>query len=113
MPEFLDILAVVGGRAPRFRSFRLVLLVEAGTHLIVYALMCPYQMGERVPSGSRFPRRETLLQYPSHRVKKLLRSVTLGMLRSVGQRAPFLCIVNAAIAQGCDYLGRVKRECQI
>jgi glutamate-1-semialdehyde aminotransferase len=37
-------------------------LVEAGTHLIVDALMCPYRMGERV------------------RAKKLLRSVTQGML---------------------------------
>ena len=31
MPESLDILAAVGGLKPRFRAFRLVLLVEAGT----------------------------------------------------------------------------------
>ena len=41
-----------------FRSLRLVLLIEAGTHLIVDAVRCPYRMGERV------------------RALKLLRSVT-------------------------------------
>jgi hypothetical protein len=41
---------------------RLVILIEAGTHLIVDALMCPYRIGER------------------KRARKLLRSVTAGML---------------------------------
>lgn len=50
------------GTQPAFPKVRLVLLIEAGTHLIVDALMCPYRIGERV------------------RVKKLLRSVTQGML---------------------------------
>jgi len=56
----------------RFRAFRLVLLIEAGTHLIVDALMCPYRIGERV------------------RAKKLLRSVTSGMLLMWDARIAFL-----------------------
>lgn len=62
MPEFLAILAVVLEQDLRFRALRLVMLIEAGTHLIVDALICPYRMGERV------------------RAKKLLRSVSGGML---------------------------------
>lgn len=50
------------GTHAAFPKVRLVMLVEAGTHLIVDALMCPYPIGERV------------------RAKKLLRSVTAGML---------------------------------
>ena len=77
------------GTRAAFPKVRLVLLVEAGTHLIVDALMCPYHMGERV------------------RVKKLLRSVTLGMLLMWDRGLHSYAIVNATIAQGCDYLGRV------
>ena len=62
MRKFLDIQPAVLELEPLFRSLRLVLLIEAGTHLIVDALMCPYRIGERV------------------RVRKLLRSVTQGML---------------------------------
>ena len=36
------------GTQAAFPKARLVLLVEAGTHLIADALMCPYRMGERV-----------------------------------------------------------------
>ena len=50
------------GTRAAFPKVRLVLLIEAGTHLIVDALICPYRIGERV------------------KVKKLLRSVTQGML---------------------------------
>ena len=51
------------GRPSRhLRAFRVVMLIKAGTHLIVDALMCPYRIGERV------------------RAKKLLRSVSEGML---------------------------------
>lgn len=50
------------GTKAAFPKVRLVMLVQAGTHLIVDALMCPYRIGERV------------------RTKKLLRSVTEGML---------------------------------
>ncbi len=77
------------GTRAAFPKVRLVLLVEAGTHLIVDALMCPYHMGERV------------------RVKKLLRSVTLGMLLMWDRGLHSYAIINATIAQGCDYLGRV------
>lgn len=50
------------GTSSAFPKVRLVKLVEAGTHLIVDALMCLYRIGERV------------------RALKLLRSVTGGML---------------------------------
>lgn len=50
------------GTRAAFPKVRLVILVEAGTHLIFDALMCPYRIGERV------------------RALKLLRSVTSGML---------------------------------
>jgi hypothetical protein len=36
------------GTRAAFPKVRLVLLIEARTHLIVDALMCPYRMGERV-----------------------------------------------------------------
>ena len=49
------------------------MLVEAGTHLIVDALMCPYRIGERV------------------RALKLLRSVAPGMLLMWDARTTFLC----------------------
>jgi len=50
-----------GSRAA-FPKIRLVVLIEAGTHLIFDALICPYHMGERV------------------RALRLLRSVKGGML---------------------------------
>jgi len=68
---------------------RLVLLIEAGTHLIVDALMCPYRIGERV------------------RAKKLLRSVTQGMLLMWDRGLHSYAMVQATLFQGCDYLGRV------
>lgn len=68
----MDILVAGMELERRFRAFRLVLLIEAGTHLIVDALMCPYRIGERV------------------RAKKLLRSVTSGMLLMWDARIAFL-----------------------
>lgn len=50
------------GTTAAFPKVRLVILIEAGTHLIFDALMCPYRIGERV------------------RALKLLRSVQSGML---------------------------------
>lgn len=50
------------GTRAGFPKARLVILVEAGTHLIFDALMCPYKIGERV------------------RALKLWSSVTSGML---------------------------------
>jgi len=66
MLKSLVIQAAVLAPEQHFRAFRLVMLVEAGTHLIVDALMSPYRVGERV------------------RARKLLPSVTQGMLRRVG-----------------------------
>jgi hypothetical protein len=65
------------------------MLIEAGTHLIVDALMCPYRMGERV------------------RAKKLLRSVTQGMLLMWDRGLHSYPMVQATLATRCDYLGRV------
>jgi len=72
-----------------FPKVRIVLLLEAGTHLIVDALICPYRMGERV------------------RAKKLLRSVTQGMLLMWDRGLHSYAMVQATVATGCDYLGRV------
>lgn len=77
------------GTQPAFPKVRLVLLIEAGTHLIVDALMCPYRMGERV------------------RAKKLLRSVTAGMLLMWDRGLHSYRMVQATLAQKCHYLGRV------
>lgn len=89
MPECLVILAVVRVAEPPFRALRLVLLIEAGTDLIVDALMCPYCIGERV------------------RAKKLLRSVTEGMLLIWDRGLHSFAIVNATRLQGAHYLGGV------
>jgi hypothetical protein len=77
------------GTRAAFPKIRLVLLVEAGTHLIVDALMCPYRIGERV------------------RVKKLLRSVTSGMLLMWDRGLHSYQMVQATQKQGCHFLGRV------
>jgi hypothetical protein len=77
------------GTTAAFPKVRLVLLIEAGTHLIVDALMCPYRMGERV------------------RAKKLLRSLTQGMLLMWDRGLHSYGMVQATLATGCDYLGRV------
>lgn len=80
------------GTRAAFPKIRLVLLVEAGTHLIVDALMCPYRMGERV------------------RAKKLLRSVAQGMLLMWDRGLHSYAMVQATQKQGCDYLGRVPKN---
>lgn len=77
------------GTRAAFPKVRLVLLIEAGTHLIVDALMCPYRIGERV------------------RAKKLLRSVLQGMLLMWDRGLHSYTMVQATLKQGCDYLGRV------
>jgi len=92
MRKFLDIQPAVLELEPLFRSLRLVLLIEAGTHLIVDALMCPYRIGERV------------------RVRKLLRSVTQGMLLMWDRGLHSYAMVQATLAQKCDYLGRVPKN---
>ncbi len=80
------------GTRAAFPKIRLVLLIEAGTHLIVDALMCPYRMSERV------------------RAKYLLRSVTQGMLLMWDRGLHSYAMVQATQKQGCDYLGRVPKN---
>ena len=68
---------------------RLVILVEAETHLIFDALMCPYKIWERV------------------RALKLLRSVTPGMLLMWDRGLHSYAMVEATTSKGCEYLGRI------
>ena len=77
------------GTKAAFPKVRLVILIEAGTDLIVDALMCPYRMGERV------------------RALKLLRSVTSGMLLMWDRGLHSYAMVHATLARQCHYLGRV------
>jgi hypothetical protein len=77
------------GTMVAFPKVRLVILVEAGTHIIFDALMCPYRMGERV------------------RALKLLRSVQLGMLLMWDRGLHSYAMVQATLAKECDYLGRI------
>ena len=80
------------GTQAAFPKVRLVMLVEAGTHLIVDALICPYRIGERV------------------RAKKLLRSVAKGMLLMWDRGLHSYPMVNATLATGCHYLGRIPKN---
>src|SRR4028119_1012213 len=89
MPGFLVVPEAVRVRSQRSPFARLVILVEAGTHLIFDALICPYKMGERV------------------RALKLLRSVTAGMLLMWDRGLHSYAMVQATVSQGCDYLGRI------
>lgn len=77
------------GTVAAFPKVRLVILVEAGTHIIFDALMCPYRIGERV------------------RALRLLRSVTPGMLLMWDRGLHSYAMVQATVAKGCDYLGRI------
>lgn len=77
------------GNHAAYPKVRLVLLVEAGTHLITDALICPYRMGER------------------RRALKLLRSVGAGMLLMWDRGLHSFAMVQATLAQGSHYLGRV------
>jgi Insertion element 4 transposase N-terminal/Transposase DDE domain len=80
------------GTRAAFPKIRLVLLIEAGTHLIVDALRCPDRLGERV------------------RVKKLLRSVRSGMLLMWDRGLHSYQMVPATQRQGCHFLGRVPKN---
>lgn len=77
------------GTRAAFPKVRVVLLIEAGTHLITDVLICPYRMGERV------------------RALKLLRSVGESMLLMWDRGLHSYRMVNATLAKGCQYLGRV------
>jgi hypothetical protein len=76
---------VVLAQKQLFHSFRLVILVEAGTHIIFDALMCPYRIGERV------------------RALKLLPSVTSGMLLMWDRGLHSYAMVHSTVSKGCDY----------
>jgi len=89
MLGFLVVRVAVRVRERRFLASRLVILVEAGTHLILDALICPYKIGERV------------------RALKLLRSVTPGMLLMWDRGLHSYAMVSAAVSKGCEYLGRI------
>jgi Transposase DDE domain len=75
-----------------FPKARLVILVEAGTHLIVDALICPYKIGERV------------------RARKLLRSVEKGMLLMWDRGLHSYVMVKETLARGADFLGRMPKN---
>ncbi len=77
------------GTIAAFPKVRLVILVEAGTHIIFDALMCPYRMGERV------------------RALKLLRSVESGMLLMWDRGLHSYEMVHKTVSKGCEYLGRI------
>lgn len=77
------------GTRAAFPKARLVILVEAGTHLIFDALICPYKMGERV------------------RALRLLRSVTKEMLLMWDRGLHSYAMVSATLSKGSSYLGRI------
>jgi Insertion element 4 transposase N-terminal/Transposase DDE domain len=77
------------GTRAAFPKARLVILVEAGTHLIFDALICPYKMGERV------------------RALRLLRSVTKEMLLMWDRGLHSYAMVSAMLSKGSNYLGRI------
>ncbi len=77
------------GTQAAFPKIRLVILVEAGTHIIFDALMCPYRIGERV------------------RALKLLRSVTTGMILMWDRGLHSYAMVQTTVTKGCAYLGRI------
>ena len=89
MPGFLVGKGSRPGTRAAFPKARLVILLEAGTHLIFDALMCPYKMGERV------------------RALKLLRSVTVGMLLMWDRGKHSYAMVEATVSKGCEYVGRI------
>jgi Transposase DDE domain len=80
------------GTEASFPKARLVILVEAGTHLITDALLSPYRMGER------------------GRALKLLRSVGPGMLLMWDRGLHSFKMVKATQDRGSHYLGRVPKN---
>lgn len=80
------------GTKAAFPKVRLVLLVEAGTHLICDALISPYKIGERV------------------RVRKLLRSVNSQMLLMWDRGLHSFKMVKAVLDKKCHFLGRVPKN---
>ena len=89
MPGFLVVREAVRVGAPRSPLALLVILVEAGTHLIFDALICPYKMGERV------------------RALKLWSSVMPGMLLMWDRGLHSDAMVSATVSKGCEYWGLI------
>ena len=87
MPGFLVGKGSRPGTIAALPKVRLVILVEAGTHLIFDALICPYNMGERV------------------RALKLLPSVTQEILLMWNRGKHSYTMVEATASKGCDYVG--------
>jgi Insertion element 4 transposase N-terminal/Transposase DDE domain len=80
------------GTEASFPKARLVLLVEAGTHLITDALLSPYRMGER------------------RKALNLLRSVEPGMLLMWDRGLHSFKMVKATQERGRHFLGRVPKN---
>ena len=80
------------GTQASFPKARLVLLVEAGTHLITDASLSPYRMGER------------------RKALKLLRSVEPGMLLMWDRGLHSFKMVKATQERGSHFLGRVPKN---
>lgn len=80
------------GTEASFPKARLVLLVEAGTHLITDALLSPYRIGER------------------RKALKLLRSVEPGMLLMWDRGLHSFKMVKATQERGGHFLGRVPKN---
>ena len=80
------------GTEASFPKARLVLLVEAGTHLITDALLSPYRRGER------------------RKALKLLRSVEPGMLLMWDRGLHSFKMVKATQERGSHFLGRVPKN---
>jgi Insertion element 4 transposase N-terminal/Transposase DDE domain len=80
------------GTEASFPKARLVLLVEAGTHVITDALLSPYRRGER------------------RKALKLLRSVEPGMLLMWDRVLHSFKMVKATQERGGHFLGRVPKN---
>lgn len=80
------------GTAAAFPKARLVLLVEAGTHLITDAFISPYRLGER------------------RKALKLLRSAGPGMLLLWDRGLHSFQMVKATQDRGSHFLGRVPKN---
>jgi len=89
MPGFLVGKGSRPGTRAAFHKARLVILVKAGTPLIFDALICPYNMRERV------------------RALKLLPSVTLEILLIWDRGKHSYTMVEATASKGCDYVGLI------
>ena len=89
MPESLVVPLLVAVRALLFRALRLVILIEAGTHLIFDAIIVSLSDGRAAKS------------------LKIIASVEPGMLLMWDRGLHSYKMVQATLDKGCDYLGRI------